>query len=230
MPRSRQPAKKIPVPLDQTYNPYSHGTTREIPVSERPGVQESVFKIYDETGKKVTIPKTAEQIYQEEQYSTSLERMGIGIIDLKGIDTFVNTYVKDPVGRFNPVDPNPLSNKLFGTDSPSERIEQFNKYDDSGDDRAITSATVPVNLALTFLPSFGVGVAGGAAVRGAGFVIGKLGSSGKIGSTVANIITKPLITSAGTKTVVRALDVTAEKKPHQISSDSELISQQLTLP
>ena len=204
--------QKEPVPLDQTYNPYSHGTTREIPVSERPGVQESVFKIYDETGKKVTIPKTAEQIYQEEQYSTSLERMGIGIIDLKGIDTFVNTYVKDPVGRFNPVDPNPLSNKLFGTDSPSERIEQFNKYDDSGDDRAITSATVPVNLALTFLPSFGVGVAGGAAVRGAGFVIGKLGSSGKIGSTVANIITKPLITSAGTKTVVRALDVTAEKK------------------
>ena len=49
--------KKDPVPMDQTYDPYSHGTTREIPVSERPGVQEAIYKIYDETGKKVNIPK-----------------------------------------------------------------------------------------------------------------------------------------------------------------------------
>ncbi len=187
-------------PLDQPYNPYSHGTTREIPVSERPGVQETIYKVYDDTGKKVTIPKTAEQTYQEEQYTTTLDRMvpevmGFKIIDLNDVQTFVDTYVKDPVGRFDPVFPY-LNTEIVkiaqpGLDfttsdltTPGERIEQFNKYDNSGDERAITSAKTSAELALTFIP-IGGGIFGGTIVRGGEILIEKLAST-IVGKAITN--------------------------------------------
>lgn len=152
-------SQKDPVPLDQTYNPYSHGTTREIPVSERPGVQESVFKIYDETGKKVTIPKTAEQIYQEEQYNKAIGGMG-----LTNVMTFVDTYGKDPVGRWDPVFANTPADTLqpgLTITTPGERINQFAKYEgtEAALDRAISSAFAPVDIALMGVSALGVGKA-----------------------------------------------------------------------
>ncbi len=203
--------KDDPVPLDMSYNPYSHGTTREIPISERPGVQETIYKIYDETGKNVNIPQTQEQIYQEEQYNKAIEGMG-----LTNVDTFVDTYVKDPVGRFDPVFPNTgvkTAQPNLDVTTSGERIDQWKTYEgeNATTDRAISSVKAPVELGLSFLPSFGEGVIGGAVIRAGGAVIGKLASSGKVGATIANILTKPLITGTTAKTAVTAVDITAEK-------------------
>jgi hypothetical protein len=203
--------KNEPVPLDTSYNPYSHGTTREIPLIERPGVQETIYKVYDETGKKVNIPQTPEQIFQEEQYNKAIEGMG-----LSNVDTFVNTYVKDPVGRFDPAFPNTgvkITQPDLDVTTPGERIDQWKTYEgeEATANRAISSAKAPVELGLSFLPSFGEGVIGGAVIRAGGAVIGKLASSGKVGATIANILTKPLITGTTAKTAVTAVDITADK-------------------
>ena len=156
--------KKDPVLLDQTYDPYSHGTTREIPISERPGVQEAIYKIYDETGKKVNIPKTPEQIYQEEQYNKAITGMGMG-----NVNTFVETYVKDPVGRFDPVYPiiRPdlvrIAQPGLNFTTSGERIDQWNTYEgsDATFDRAISSAFAPIDLALGAGSVFGAGKVAG---------------------------------------------------------------------
>ena len=90
--------------------------------------------------------------------------MGMG-----NVNTFVETYVKDPVGRFDPVYPiiRPdlvrIAQPGLNFTTSGERIDQWNTYEgsDATLNRAISSAFAPIDLALGAGSVFGAGKVAG---------------------------------------------------------------------